>query len=109
MVVRGEVMLCNVRRCAVLMGLVRFGSVGCCEVVSGPVRQGEVIMERRLIEEFVGMKGGLGRLEKILGEYKTKRADGLSRVQEIDELIELIIRSIAEMKQQKSVDSMGES
>ena len=66
-------------------------------------------MERRLIEEMCTMKGGQGRLEKILEEYRAKRADGLLRVQEIDELIELIIRSIAEMKQQKSVDSMGES
>ncbi len=66
-------------------------------------------MERRLIEEMTTMKGWQGRLEKILEEYRAKRADGLLRVQEIDELIELIIRSIAEMKQQKSVDSMGES
>jgi len=55
-------------------------------------------MERRLIEELSTMKGGQGRLEKILEEYKQKRAAGLVRVQEIDELINLIVSSIQAMK-----------
>ena len=64
-------------------------------------------MERRLIEEMAGMKGGQGRLEKILDEYKQQRAAGLVRVQEIDDLITLIVASLQAMKSQK-VDAAAE-
>lgn len=64
-------------------------------------------MERRLLEEMAGMKGGQGRLEKILDEYKRQRAAGLVRVQEIDELTALIVSSLQGMKSQK-VDAAAE-
>ena len=62
-------------------------------------------MERRLIEEMTTLKGGQGRLEKILEEYRQERANSLNRVAEIDELMQLILDCLNEMKPQKVVDT----
>jgi len=54
---------------------------------------------------MTGMKGGLGRLEKILEEYREERSECLVRVQDIDGFIELITKAIARLRQAKGQEA----
>jgi len=64
-------------------------------------------MERELIEEIATMKGGQGRLDRIVEKLRQKRAACVKRERELEELIALCLK-LRQKPAADSVDATGE-
>lgn len=53
------------------------------------------------------MKGGMGRLDKIMETIRHKRAEALHRTRELDELLEMCLE-LRNKPEAEPVDSIGE-